>query len=441
MMTANTQSAPFTAPTAPVALLTALALSMLLPSLAVSSANVALPALTEAFGAGFAQVQWVLLAYLLATTTLIVGAGRLGDLFGRRHLLLGGIALFSVASVGGALAQSLGWLIAARAVQGLGAAAMTVLTMAFVGETVPKARTGSAMGLLGTMSAVGTALGPSLGGLLIAGPGWRAIFALNLPLGLLALVLAWRTLPADRPRQKGAGFDMPGTVLLAMTLAAYALGMTLHPGLLAAAAVGLALFIGVESRAASPLLNPAQFSDRALSASLAMNALVSTVMAATLVVGPFHLAQGLGLGAATVGALMSVGPLVSAFSGVPAGRLVDRCGARRMAFIGLAAMALGCAVIGLLPTSLGAGGYVGPLVIVTPGYALFQAANNTAVMADVAQDQRGVISALLTLSRNLGLVTGAAALGAVFAAAGLQIAFAVATGLVLVALGLAKRAR
>jgi MFS family permease len=437
---ANTSALPG-APAAPLAVLTSLALGMLLPSLAISSANVALPTLALAFGASFAQVQWVVLAYLLATTTLIVGVGRLGDLFGRRRLLLGGIALFSAASVGGALAPSLGWLIAARAVQGLGAAAMMALTMAFVGETVPKARTGSAMGLLGTMSAVGTALGPSLGGLLIAGPGWRAIFALNLPLGLLALGLAWRCLPADKPRQTTAGFDILGTVLLALTLAAYALGMTRHPGLLAAAAAGLVLFIGVESRVASPLVKLALFRDPALSASLAMNALVSTVMMATLVVGSFHLGEGLGLGAAAVGALMSIGPVVSAFSGVPAGRLVDRFGARRMAFAGLAAMALGCLLIALLPPSLGAAAYVGPLVIVTPGYALFQAANNTAVMADVAQDRRGLVSALLTLSRNLGLVTGAAALGAVYAAAGLHLAFAVATGLVLSALALAKRAR
>ena len=109
---------------------------------------------------------------------------------------------------------------------------MMALTLAFVGETVPKDRTGSAMGLLGTMSAIGTALGPSLGGLLIAGSGWRAIFLVNLPLGLLALGLAWRWLPADRrtPTAGRAGFDRAGTLLLALTLAAYALAMTIGRG-------------------------------------------------------------------------------------------------------------------------------------------------------------------------------------------------------------------
>ena len=420
--------------------LASLALCTLLPSLAISSANVALPTLATAFGASFAEVQWIVLAYLLAITTLIVGAGRLGDLIGKRRLLLAGIALFTAASALCAMAPNLPLLIAARALQGVGAAAMMALTMALVGAALPKARTGSAMGLLGTMSAVGTALGPSLGGVLIGALGWQAVFAVNLPLGLLALALAWRHLPADQG-QGATGFDLPGTLWLALTLAAYALAMTRHLGLLAVAAVGLLLFLRTEARAASPLVRLEHLRDPALSTALAMNALVSAVMMATLVVGPFHLSGALGLGAATVGALMSVGPIVSALSGMPAGRLVDRFGTRRTTQLGLAAMALGCVLIALLPASLGAIGYVGPLVIVTPGYALFQAANNTAVMADVAAEQRGVISGLLTLSRNLGLITGASAMATVFAAGGLRLSFAIATGALAFAIGLAKRSR
>lgn len=154
--------------------------------------------------------------------------------------------------------------IAARAAQGLGAAVMMALTMAFVGEAVPKARTGSAMGLLGTMSAIGTALGPSLGGILIASFGWQAIFFVNVPLGVVALVLAQRYLPADRRASKAdqTSFDNVGTLLLALTLAAYALAMTIGSGgfglvniaLLAAAALGVVLFVLAEARTASPLI-------------------------------------------------------------------------------------------------------------------------------------------------------------------------------------------
>lgn len=438
-----------------------LSLSVLLSSLGTSSANVALPTLAQVFSASFQQVQWIVLAYLLAITTLVVGVGRLGDLAGRRRLLLAGIALFTVASALCGLAPTLWALIGARAVQGVGAAVMMSLTMAFVGETVPRERSGSAMGLLGTMSAVGTALGPSLGGLLISEAGWRAIFFVNLPLGLLAFGLCQRYLPAVPRAVPGARFDVMGTVLLALTLAAYALAMTLgrgslgalNLGLLLAAAVGLALFLRVEARAAAPLLRLAMFREPVLRAGLVTGVLVTTVMMATLVVGPFYLSRALRLDAAVVGLVMATGPLIAAVVGLPGGRSVDRHGAQRITVGGLMGMVVGCAALSLVPASLGIPGYVIPLVILTAGYALFQVANNTAVMAGVAADQRGLVSGMIGLSRNLGLVTGAAALGAVFAAAagaadihaaspeavaqGMRVTFGVAALLILLAVGIA----
>lgn len=447
--------------------LAGLALSMLLASLGTSAANVALPDLAAAFGASFQAVQWVVLAYLLAITTLIVSVGRLGDLVGRRRLLLAGLALFTGASGLAAAAPTLALLLAARALQGLGAAAMMALTLAFVADVLPKERTGRAMGLLGTMSAVGTALGPSLGGLLIAGPGWRAIFLVNLPLGIAALYLAARHLPPDARRADAPrpAFDIPGTLLLAVSLGAYALAMTLGRGrfgglnlaLLAAAVVVVALFVAVERRAKSPLVRLAMFRDRLLTASLVTSLLVSAVMMATLVVGPFYLAGALGLDAARVGLVVSVGPVVAALAGVPAGRIADRFGAQAMSVAGLGGMAVGTLLLAVLPAGAGVAGYVAPIAILTASYALFQTANNTAAMTAVGGEQRGAMSGMLNLSRNLGLVTGASVMGAVFAlavgapdiagaapaaiASGMQRTFGVATGLLVVALGLAARAR
>lgn len=216
-----------------------------------------------------ARIECARRAFRLAITTLIVSVGRLGDMTGRRRLLLAGIFLFTAASVLCGFAPTLWLLIAARAAQGLGAAVMMALTMAFVSETVPKEKTGSGMGLLGTMSAIGTALGPSLGGVLIAGLGWRAIFLVNVPLGVLAFLFAHRYLPVDRrgPKTDRSGFDKIGTLMLALTLAAYALAMTMGRGrfgslnmaLLLAAALGAGLFVLVEARAASPLIRLATF--------------------------------------------------------------------------------------------------------------------------------------------------------------------------------------
>ncbi|RON55961.1 MFS transporter [Pseudomonas frederiksbergensis] len=439
--------------------LVSLSLSMLLSSLGTSIANVGLPTLAASFNATFQDVQWVVLAYLLAITALIVSVGRLGDLIGRRRLLLIGIALFTLASILCAVAPTLGLLIAARALQGSGAAIMMALTMALVGEAVPKEKLGSAMGVLGTLSAMGTCLGPTLGGVLIASVGWQGIFLINVPLGILALALAWRFLPLDR-RGKRPGFDVPGTLVLVLTLLAYALAMTLGRGsfgplntaLLLAAVLGVSVFVFIENTASSPLIKLAMLRNPVLSAGFAMSTLVTAVVMATMVVGPFYLSGALALSAASVGFAMSAGPLVAALAGVPSGRMVDQVGAHRSSLIGLVAMAAGCLILPVMPMSVGVFGYIAALVVITAGYALFQAANNTAVMTDIQPEQRGVISGLLGLSRNLGLITGASVMGAVFAfgaassnivqaqpeavAQGMHMTFAVAAGLIVVAIAI-----
>jgi MFS family permease len=440
--------------------LASLSLSMLLASLGTSIANVGLPALAEAFTASFQAVQWVVLAYLLSITALIVSVGRLGDLMGRRRLLLIGIAVFTVASLLCALAPGLWLLIAARALQGVGAATMMALTLALVSGAVPKEKTGSAMGVLGTMSALGTCLGPTLGGVLIAQVGWQGIFLLSVPLGVLAFGLAWRFLPVDHHEITSTrpDFDALGTLVLILTLLAYTLAMTLgrdsfgplKTALLLVAVIGLVLFVFVEQTAASPLLNLTMLGNPLLSAGFAMSTLVTTVVMATLVVGPFYLSGALGLKAASVGLVMSAGPLVAALAGMPAGRLVDRLGAQRSGALGLIAMLTGACILPVMPMSVGIPGYLAPMVVLTAGYALFQAANNTAVMLQIEAQQRGVVSGLLGLSRNLGLITGASVMGAVFAfgtasqdilqaqpeaiAQGMRLTFAVAAGLILLAL-------
>jgi MFS family permease len=358
-------------------------------------------------------------------------------------------------------------LIAARSVQGLGAAIMMTLSIAFVGEIVPKAKTGSAMGLIGTMSAIGTALGPSLGGILISGISWRAIFLVNFPLGILTFLLVHRHLPFDRQKQNnGAGtFDSVGTLLLALTLGAYALAMTvgrnsfgpLNAALLVAAAFGIGLFVLAELKVSSPLIKLAVFREPSLSTGLAMSAIVSTVLMATLVVGPFYLSRSLELDAAFVGIVMSVGPVVVALTSAPVGRVVDNLGAERMTALGLIGIMGGALMLFMVPSTFGIPGYIVPIVVITGCYAMFQTANNTAVMKDIRADLRGTISGMLNLSRNLGLITGTSVMGAVFAFAsgtndittaraddiayGMQITFAVAAGLIMVALTVAAGVR
>ncbi|WP_447877365.1 MFS transporter [Serratia fonticola] len=436
--------------------LISLALPTLLSSLGSSITNVSLPTLAQVFGASFQDVQWVVIAYLLAITTLIVGVGRLGDIISRRTLLLAGLGLFMLASLGCAVAPTIWWLIAARAAQGLGGAVMMAITLALVGETISKDKVGRAMGLLGTLSAVGTALGPTLGGVLIAEFGWQSIFLINLPLGGVALFCVYRYLPQTDPQQvaKQGSFDFVGMALLGLTLALFSLAMTLGQGhfgslnslLLLGTAVAASAFVWVERKVASPLVQLTLLRQPILSSGLLTNMLVSTVIMTSFVVGPFYLAHGLELAPQQVGLAMSAGPLIAALAGVPSGYLVDRFGAAQMISLGLLGVCLGALTLSMMSPTQGVLGYILPICLITAGYALFQAANNTAVIKQVGIERRGVASGLLNLARNLGFIIGASAMGGIFAfasaasdirlgsAAGLQLTYLVAA--VLAGLGL-----
>ena len=212
--------------------LTGLSLTMLMPSLATSTANVALPSLARAFAASFQAAQWIVLAYLLTVTALVVVAGRLGDVIGRRRLMLCGILVFASGSLLCGLAPDLELLIAARVVQGGEAAVMMALTMAFVSAIAPAERTARTMGLLGTTAAVGTTLGPALGGVLITWGGTTAVFFINLPLAAVAIAIVGRTLPQDphRDASKSPRFDLFGMALLIASLTGYALALTIGRG-------------------------------------------------------------------------------------------------------------------------------------------------------------------------------------------------------------------
>lgn len=432
--------------------LAALSLTMLLPSLGISIANIALPSLGADFGVSSQEAQWVVIAYLVVVTSSLVTAGRLGDLLGRKVLLLVGIAIFSLASLAAVFASAIWMVVLARGIQGLGAAMMMSLTVAAVSDAVPAERSGTAMGLLGTVSAIGTAAGPSLGGLLVGMYGWPSIFVLMTGAGLLSALFVGTQLPALATGKRRPAFDLPGASALMVTVAAFALATTLSPftfanALLAGvAALGAVAFVRIEREAHTPLVQLDELKHPAMAAGLLSIGLVSAIVMTTLVVGPFYLTGVLTLDTATAGLVMSTGPLVSAAAGVPSGRLVDRHGSRAAGFIGLVVLLSGTVAMMFLPAMFGVAGYVGSLTLITSGYALFQAANNTALMANARADQRGVTSALLALGRNLGLITGASAMGALFALgsgdagtaseSGLRIAFAASSGLVVLALGL-----
>ncbi len=414
------------------AALCALAFTTMLSSMSSSIANIGLPTLAAFFHASFPQIQWVVLAYLLAVTGSVLAMGWLGDRFGRERLLAAGVLLFTFASLGCGLANHIGWLIAARVVQGLGGAIMLVNSLALVVQVVPPDRSGRAMGVMGSLSALGTAMGPALGGLLVTAMGWRALFFINLLPGLLLWLLIRHSLLSTHPASSVHSAKSQAAPVTAERAETVSTARTNA----ASASPANALRAKV-----SDLLR-----QRALMGGLLLSLVVAAVMMTTLVVGPFYLAGGLHLSPRQSGMLMALGPLVAAITGFPAGQWVDRIGSSRATLFSLLVMALGCGLLSELPQALGRSGYAIGLMLLTAGYALFQAANNTALLKRADPARRGRISGMLNFSRNLGFISGAGLMAAVYSAAGrdlspmhaashgLSITFGLAAGMIVLAL-------
>ncbi len=404
-------------------LMVVVSLSVLLASLGTSIVNIVLPALTTYFSADLQTVQWVVIAYLLSITVFVMFSGKLADRYGYRRTLFYGLAVFTISSLASVFATNIWLLILLRAIQGVGAAVLSTVSLVVVKNNTERERTGRAMGLIGTLSAMGTAMGPSIGGLLLSGFGWRSVFGLLAILGTSTFLLGLKVVPREK-HGNGVKQEMyvADVLLFALAVSSYAIAMTFSRDRLNVYSLISLLVSGIlswkfflrQKRSKSPLIDTGIMKNKVLIDALSGNFLVSSVMMATLIVGPFFLSLGLLLSGKMVGLIMSAGPVVSIITGVPSGRLVDKLGTELTRITSLVLLLAGTLCLALLPAIWGWPGYVAGIVVLTPGYQLFQAANNTAVMSAAAQKQEGTISGILNLARNTGLVTGASLMGALF---------------------------
>ena len=385
-----------------------------------SIVNVVLPTLARTFSASLAAVQWVPMAYLLASGSLVLAFGRLGDLRGHRKVFLRGLLGFVAASVLCAAAPTVEALVAFRALQGIAAAALMSVPLAILTATFPPAGRGKAIGLFAASISVGLAIGPSLGGVLAATFGWRAAFLVNLPLGLLAWAFARRALP-EVPVRPGR-LDLPGAATALLALSAFLLfvnlaqreGLTARTSPLLAAAVALgALFLRLERRAAEPMLALSLFSSRPV--ALGAAAAVLNFMAQYVVVflTPFLLARLLGAGPGRVGLVLTAFPLAVLCVAPSSGALSDRVGPVLPAATGALLSAAACALLAAMPPGAGPADVAWRLALFGLGTGLFQSPNNSSVMGSAPRAHLGVVGSLLGTARTLGMVLGVAAAGAV----------------------------
>lgn len=404
------------------AALCAPSVAIMLAAFGISSAAVTLPEVSGALVAQGPNPTLIVSIYILAVTSLVVPVGRAGDVYGKRAILILGLCFFTLGAAFASVAPTLQVLIASRFVQGAGAAAMMAMPLALVRDLVPSGQIGRWMGLLGSMTAIGTASGPAIAGATVAAFGWRAVYVLQVPIALATLILCFIWLQAGARQTEKKSIDFPGAAALALSLAAITSlisglgnGLDRINGLLAALAIGaLMAFKVIETRSASPIIPFDLLRSSHLRISFAMNAIVSFVMMGMLVIGPFFLMNGLGLTTAQMGLAMSVGPISAALSGVPAGRLTEKLGADHAVTAGASAMALACVAMSALPYLFGLVGFVLAFILLAPSYQVFLAALNTSVMQRASDQQQGVTSAVLNLSRNFGFILGAGSVSAVF---------------------------
>jgi EmrB/QacA subfamily drug resistance transporter len=391
-----------------------------------SIVTVAFPSLARTFHTGAAGVSWVGLSYLLVLVATVAAVGRFADMVGRKLLYVYGFAIFVAGSALCANAPSLLALDGFRAFQAVGAAMLQANSVAIIAVAVPPSRLGRSLGVQGTAQALGLALGPSVGGLLLAAGGWRLIFLVNVPVGLVGMGCALLFVPRSRHLQTRVPFDWAGFALFFPAVAAlvFAISQGNALGWDSAAIVGTliasvvlgVLFVGRERHDPAPMVDVRLFLQRAFTAGVAGSLLAFLVLFGILVVVPFYSERSLGASTIRTGLELMAMPLALGLVAPWSGRLADRVGVQRPAAVGMV-VATG-ALVGLAVWRPGTWGFVAVLAAVGIGLGLFNSPNNAGIMTSVPRSQSGLASGLLNMSRGLGTALGLAVSTAVFVAMG-----------------------
>ncbi|MGG1948608.1 MFS transporter [Trinickia sp. NRRL B-1857] len=458
-MNSNHAPAPFSPTVARV--LATVSAAFVVTQLDVTIVNIALPSIGAQLHAQVSVLQWIVDAYTLAFAVLMLSAGVLGDRFGARRLFAAGLALFAVASLGCGIAPNASALVAARAIQGISAAAMLPNSLALLNRASrhdPHLRA-RAVGLWTASGAISIAAGPVLGGILIANWGWRSIFLVNVPICLAGLVATYAWIPrrddqAHMPRTP-VGIDLPGQSIAVIALTAFTgaviemrpLGPS-HPlivGALIASVLAALAFVAVEARSRAPMVPLSLLRDKTFSAAVAFGVCVNMAYYGTVFVLSLFLQR---VRAETpLQAGLAFLPLTGGFliSNIASGWVVARYGPRRPMMIGALVGALGYALLHFTQANTPLLALLVPFLLIPAGMGLAVPAMTTAVLASVEHKRSGTASALLNTARQAGGAVGVAAFGALASGAGAasvvsgtRISAAVAAGLLVAGLGLAS---
>jgi EmrB/QacA subfamily drug resistance transporter len=405
--------------------LLAVGIASLMSAVDGSVANIILPVVTRAFQTDVATIEWVVTIYLLVVSGLLLSFGRLGDMRGNKRVYLIGLVIFVLGSTLSGAAPSAAALVAFRALQALGAAMLLSNSPAILTKNFPAEQRGQALGMQATMTYLGLTIGPSLGGWLATQFSWRAVFYINVPVGLLALWLSLRSIPTEPPAAAAQRFDLGGAMVFTAGLVAFLLALSLgadwgwaSPPIIALAAGAillLAAFIAVERNVHAPMLDLSLFRNRLFSAATGSAILNYICVYSVLFLLPFYLIQGRGLDPEQAGLLLTAQPIAMAIAAPISGTVSDRIGSRLPGTLGMGLLALGLFFLsrlgGASPLS-----YVGlALLVIGLGTGIFISPNSSALMGSAPRQRQGIAAGVLATARNVGMMLGVGIAGAIFA--------------------------
>ncbi len=401
----------------------AVAIGTFLSAMSSSIINVALPFIGNYFEVDMASLEWVVMAYLLVISSLLIAYGRLGDIWGYKSIYLTGFVIFTAASLLCAISETIHTLIAFRVLQGIGAGMIMAIGPAILTATFPPQERGKALGMIGMVVASALATGPFIGGIMVQFFDWQMVFYLNIPLGILGVVWGSYILPKSIQVNKQA-FDYPGAIALFLTL--FAILLSLSHGqqwgwsssqtlsLLGFGLLMLGFFIWWELRHPQPLMDLNLFKIRLFSAA-SVSALINYMaMFSYIFLIPFYLKDVAGLDPSHIGMLMVVSPLMILLSSPISGTLSDKIGSRTLSSLGLALTCLRLFLLSGLGPAFSPVQLILPLLLFGLGSGLFQAPNSSAIMGSVPKQRLGIASSTIASMRNMGMVMGIAISGAVF---------------------------
>lgn len=380
-----------------------------------SIVNVALPVMTKALNVTSASIQLVVTSYLVAISATILIFGRLGDIFGKTNIFRFGIAVFTVGSLLCGLTNSLPVLILARVVQAIGAAGAMANSQGIVAEVFPANERGRALGIMGTFVALGSLIGPPLGGFLVDVASWESIFLINIPIGIITLFFSIKIFPKVHSEKKEK-LDGAGAILFMLTIVPLfiALGQVQEAGIKSpvilggffVAAISFILFLTVEKRREAPLLQLSIFQNKLFSLSIFCGFLSFLAMFCSNIMLPFYLQDAMGFSPAKAGLILMTYPLILSVVAPVSGYLSDKIGSEVLTFIGLFVLSIGLFLMSTLSENASLTTMILFIGVMSLGGGLFQSPNNSLIMSTVPRDKLGVAGGINALVRNLGMVCG-----------------------------------